>query len=115
MIDFGLHNDIAVINDTFQEAIQEIDILFSTHNTELLGDVNYGTNFEQFLWEMVPSESQLEAYIENKINSCTLFAALYKHTIQVESLQDTSENIYVVHFSIYDTNGKEINKNYIIK
>ena len=48
MIDFGLHNDIAVINDTFQEAIQEIDILFSTHNTELLGDVNYGTNFEQF-------------------------------------------------------------------
>ena len=50
MIDLALDGRV-MIRNIMDEAVQELDILFNTDTTELLGYPTYGTNFEQFLWK----------------------------------------------------------------
>ena len=67
MIDIGLGNKVVII-DPLDAAVQELDILFNTTPTELIGNPNYGMNFFQFLWQTTPSTSTLEKYINDKIS-----------------------------------------------
>lgn len=116
MIDLGLFDNI-IINNSFDAALQELDILFSTKNTELIGNTNYGTNFELFLWDLNQKNDQLENYINQKIIQNTFYLKNIRHTINVESVQDINENIYIVNITLYkdneDTEG--ITNTYIIK
>ena len=47
MIDLALDSKI-FIDTNIDAALQELDLLFNTENTELIGYPEYGTNFEQF-------------------------------------------------------------------
>ena len=62
MIDLALTGDI-IIDNELDEALQELDILFNTENTELIGYPEFGTNFEQFLWEVTPAVEDVKRYI----------------------------------------------------
>ena len=65
-LDLSLDNRI-MLNTKLDCAIQELDMLFNTTNTELIGKPEYGTNFEQFLWQLTPSTDELRKYIYQKI------------------------------------------------
>ena len=65
-IDVGLFDKV-VVNSYLDLALQELDILFNTRPTELLGHPTFGINFEQFLWTLTPSSDTLERYIKEKI------------------------------------------------
>ena len=110
-------NDLAIDSRIFLEddldlALQELDILFNTTNTELIGYPNFGTNFEQFLWQITPSSDQLRTYIYKKISEETFLLNSFDVTINVDIMFDntTNDKVYVVHIEIVDpsTNNKKI-------
>ena len=102
MLDLSLDSSIFV-NDVWAGAIQEIDILFETTNTELIGYPEFGTNFDTFLWTLTPTTTALKEYIENKIKQ-TSFASRLKNQITVNQYIDETayENVYNVTISLYD-------------
>lgn len=112
-IDVGLFNNI-IVNNYLDLALQELDILFNTRPTELLGQPTYGINFEQFLWTLTPSSDTLERYIKEKITMNTFYLSKMNFTINVDFIRDLAEVIYVVKISISD-NSNTINREYIIK
>ena len=64
MLDLAIDSRIFIYNEE-DAALQELDILFNTENTELIGYPRYGTNFEQFLWNMNPRTIYILIYIFN--------------------------------------------------
>ena len=66
MLDLAL-DDRIFLNDPIDCAVQELDLILNTNCTELIGYTEYGTNFEQFLWEMAPSTEEVKNYIRIKL------------------------------------------------
>ena len=110
MIDLSLDNRIFIRNE-LDEAIQELDILFNTENTELLGYPEFGTIFEQFSWQLNPNEDQVTAYINQKIQN-TIYLSKFPHNIRVNILKGSYRLIYHIVIEIYDNNGNKAKREY---
>lgn len=102
MIDLALDATV-FIDEPIKAALQEIDMLFNTEQCELLGYTEYGTNWEQFLWQMNPSPQALKSYIEEKIGQETYFPNLFDVTVQVRVLDGEFRNIYQVLIVLRDS------------
>lgn len=89
-------DDTVFIGSDINAALQELDILFNTENTELIGYPMYGTNFEQFLWQLNPSPNALKSYIQEQINKYTIFCRNFDVLITVKILEGEYRNIYNV-------------------
>ncbi len=115
MIDLALDNRILLNND-FDLAIQEIDMLFNTTNTELLGDTNYGLSLESFLWTLTPTTTELDKYINEKIQQYCVFANKFNVSVQSPYYQGSYRSIYVIYISITDpTTGVTAKRKYHYK
>ena len=110
MLDLSLDYKI-LINNNFDAAIQELDILFNTETTELINNPTFGTNFEQFLWQLTPSVHSLKKYISEKINE-TYFLSKLNTDIEVELYKGEIRMIYDVKIYISDNQGNKTVKNY---
>jgi hypothetical protein len=107
MLDLAL-DDKVFIYDTIDAAIQEIDILFNTTNTELLGYTEYGTNWMQFMWVLNPSLSEMQSYIEQKLNETYFVSQLdYKVNVNLINTSNTNEDAFEVTIDLMDHNTKE--------
>lgn len=115
-MDIGLF-DKPIIESEFELAVQELDILFNTQNTELIGNPKYGTNFLQFLWVLQPECDKLESYIYDKIQMFTMYLRNTRFTINVDIANDESDAIYIINVFLYrDTKDETpIKKQYIIQ
>lgn len=114
MKDLALSDNI-FIESTIEEAIQELDILFNTTPTELLGDTTYGSNFLQFLWSLTPMEESITKYIYERISGYTIYASSLKKEVNVTKYDDVNESIYVIEISLYDENDNEYYKEYTLR
>ena len=83
ILDFSLDNR-TVLTDPLDCAIQELDMMFNTTNTELLGKPEYGTNFEQFLWTLTPMVSSLKEYINGKLGEM-LFVPMFDPKVEIQT------------------------------
>ena len=103
MIDLAL--DTRIFIDTILDAaIQELDILFNTENTELIGYPQYGTNWLQFLWQLNPSPEDLQKYIYEKVSE-TFFVSQLDLNVDISTIEDnTGDLVYIVHVDISDGN-----------
>ena len=81
--DLSLTNEV-FLDDEVDLALQELDILFNTEPTEMLGDPNYGVFFEQFLWDLNPRSSELKEYITKKIEDNTYYVKQFDYEVTVE-------------------------------
>lgn len=79
--DLAMDDDVLVTDKTIA-ALQELDMIFLTEHTELLGDYNYGCALERFLWDLVPSLSEIKQYIEKKLKD-TIYVSQFNYTIDV--------------------------------
>lgn len=113
MLDIGL-NDKILLNDPLDLAIQELDILFNTTPTEMIGNSTYGMNFLQFLWQLTPSTKLLKKYIREKVIASTIYLKRLKYDIDVDYYIDNGSTVYVVKIVIY-TDSKNIEKSYIVR
>lgn len=100
MIDLAIDTRV-FITTKLDEAVQELDMIFNTSNGELIGYPQYGTDFEQFLWQMNDSSSKIQTYIYDKIKD-TLFLRDMITNINVETLEGEMRRIYVLHINVSD-------------
>jgi len=89
------------ITSPIDAALQEIDLIFNTTNTELIGHPTFGTNFEMFLWQLTPSPQALERYIREKLNE-TFFCKQLDLTVNVRVVDGTYRSIYYVQITVTD-------------
>lgn len=116
MIDLSLYDNIVNITP-FDEALQELDILFETKPTEMIGNPTFGTDFEKFLWEIHPSSEELEKYINEKISIYCYYLNMFNREMFIETYPDgNSSTIYVVKIFLYkDKYSDASERTYILK
>jgi len=90
MYDVSLNKEL-VIYDDLNMAVQELDILFNTENTELLGNTDFGTNFSEFLWQSTPSPQQLRNYVIDKISNYCIYVQKFKYNVEVNINSNVSD------------------------
>lgn len=110
MLDLSLDYKIFVRNE-LDAAVQELDILFNTQNSELINDPSFGTFFEQFLWQMSPSPTALKTYIMEKIQG-TYFLQKMNVDVEVYAQKGEYRYIYNVIVNISDNNNNQIERKY---
>lgn len=84
------------LDDSLDCAIQEIDLLLNTNNTELIGDTNFGVELETFLWTLTPTTVELQKYITDKINFYTYYCKKFIVDVNVTYLTGEYRSIYLV-------------------
>ena len=110
MIDLAIDNRV-IINDKLDAALQELDLLFNTENTELIGMTNFGVSLDQFLWTLTPTTESFREYINDKLS--TLFYLKYfNYNIDVQFLEGEFRSIYHLKIIIYLEDNKTIQKEY---
>lgn len=108
MFDISINNDV-IVDNVVDAAIQELDMIFNTENTELIGYTDYGTNWLSFLWTLTPTVENIEQYIYEKISD-TYFLKNFNPHVQVKFERGTERSIYYVKISLYDNvTGEVIN------
>lgn len=95
-------NDDIFVTDALAAAMQELDLLFNTDPTELLGNTSFGTFFEQFLWDLQPRESDLKDYITRKIKEDTYWVQQYDWEVNVKVNQDQNTGTNAINDVIGD-------------
>lgn len=104
MIDLAIDSRV-FINTPLEAAVQELDLIFNTERTELIGEPTYGTNFEYFLWNLNPDASELKRYIIEQLSINSLFLPQMNVDVNVEIYEGDYRNIYLVGVSITDKEG----------
>lgn len=112
MIDFNLQEGKPVINDDIECLIQQIDILFDTSPGDVLGDLNYGTDYYQYLYNLKLSGDQLKDVILHDLYKLDLLG--YIPQVQVYLMQGTERDIALVQVDLYKQ-GESYQKTYTIK
>lgn len=110
MLDLSLDYKIFIKNE-LDAAVQELDLLFNTQNSELINDPAFGTYFEQFLWQMTPSPMALKNYIIEKIND-TYFLKNQNVSVDVFAQQGEFRYIYNILISIEDKYKNKVQRKY---
>ena len=106
MLDLAIDNRIFIDNE-LDAALQELDMIFNTENTELIGVPTYGTNWHQFLWQLQASPNSLKTYISEKIAD-SYFLSQLNTDIQVEVLDENAEGMYRVIIVVSNDKDKKI-------
>lgn len=94
MIDFSLKEDSAVLNNEIDLIKQQVDILFDTDKMEVLGSSEFGTHYEEFLYDLKMSPEAIARTVENDVRSLVLFG--YTPYVNVELYQGTERDIVLV-------------------
>lgn len=113
MIDLSIRNNI-YNDDDLEEALQELDILFNTENTELLGDINIGINMQPYLWTLTPSTDSLKQYLNSKLMNLT-YLQKFQYNLNVKHYNDDIGSMYHVIIDIYINENRKIKKEYKFK
>ena len=94
MIDFNLDNDIAIKYDDVDLILQQVDMLFDTSRGEVLGDVSYGTNYSDFLYNLQISNEDIKYTVERDLSTLELFG--YDYSVDVNILAGSENDIILV-------------------
>lgn len=94
MIDFNLDQGDAIKNDEVSLILQQIDLLFDTRPRELLGEIDYGSRYDEYLYKLKISNSALQYQVESDLSSLELFEFIPK--VEVHLLQGTEQDIALI-------------------
>ena len=106
----------AIITDRIEFLLQEISILFDTNKGEVLGNEEFGTDFEQFIWDLSASNQDISSYVVNSIYDYTTTGRNFNITADTSISYGTESDIIIVKISIQDptTTATPINAIYRI-
>lgn len=106
-------DDSLTISSPIDAAIQELDLLLSTDNTEMIGYPEFGVNMEQFLWQMTPSPTEVQSYLQKKILENTFWCNKLEVSIDVDVIKGTLRDIYEVKIGLtISKTGQSTSKTY---
>lgn len=113
MIDFCLYkkNGYPTINQEVDLILQQVDILFDTTPTEVLGYEDFGTKYDSYLYDNRLSASNLKSIIETDLSQLELMG--WKYEVEVYLLRGTEQDIAVINVS-FKKGFENIQKTYKI-
>lgn len=102
MIDLSLGSKVIFTNN-FEIALQEIDILFNTNYTELIGYPKFGSDFFVFLNSLQLSPRDIEEYIKQLLAQCeSLQYVNYDVSVEIEYDEANFDRIIYVKMNVYN-------------
>ena len=110
MLDLAIDNRI-FIDNPLDAAIQELDLLFNTECTELIGNTQYGVSLDQFLWTLTPTTESLRKYISEKLSSL-FYLKYFNYNFDVEFLEGEYRSIYRLKIDLYVDQDHKVQKEY---
>ena len=113
ILDLGLSSSKVFITNNLDAFVQELDILFNTNYTELIGYNSFGSNYLTFLHSLQTDTHEIIEYTKNIIsNNCTSYPDVnYEVSVNVRYDDDKLERIIVVEVTIY-TDEDEVLRSY---
>lgn len=111
MVDFNLNEGDPTINDDVACLIQQIDILFDTTPGDLIGDIEYGTDYEQYLYDLKLGPDALREQMLQDIYSLDLLG--FEPSVNVYLMQGSERDIAVIDVHL-KRNSEEYSKSYKI-
>ena len=91
--------------------IQQVDILFDTTPTEVLGDERFGTRYDDYLYDTRLSADNLKTIVEQDLSEINLMG--WNYDVEVYLLQGTEQDIAIINITF--TKGIEtVQKTYKI-
>lgn len=99
MIDFNSSSSSPLLEFEGDLVLQQIDMLFDTRKGDVLGEYNYGTDFERFLWNLQISNNAISRYVENVIRS-TIDLLGFNLDVNTTILYGTSDDIILIQVGI---------------
>lgn len=112
MIDLSLDTDTVVKTTDLDNVIQQIEMLFDTSPFEVIGEPNYGSDFEKFLWNLNSSNYDIENYILSRIqNEVELLG--FSVEVSVGIMEGTENDIILADITI-SRDGNSYAKTYRI-
>jgi hypothetical protein len=113
ILDISLKDKI-IETDIFNAALQEIDIVFTTVNTELLGEPDFGCYFDEYLWTMTPVVESLKSYIYEKLSNCYYISQLNCNVdVVCSQSEEIYESVYTIKISLYN-DYKSVQKDIVL-
>lgn len=103
MVDFSLNTDNVVAGSDADIILQEIDILFETHPKDVLGQEEFGTRYDKFLYDLQISTDAIQQTVLQDISDLELFG--YRPDVKVYLLEGILNDILLI--SITLTRGGE--------
>lgn len=96
MVDFSLYKKSgrSTINYEVDLLIQQVDLLFDTTPTEVLGDENFGTKYDVYLYDTRISADTLKSVVERDLSSLNLMG--WNYNVEVHLLQGTEQDIALI-------------------
>lgn len=101
MVDFNLNEGDPLVDDDVQLIIQQIDILFGTTPKDLYGDINYGTRYDTYLYQLHISEDQLEDEIMKDLGTLDLRG--FVPEVNVYFCAGTERDIAIIEINLYQS------------
>ena len=111
-MDFNLNDGDQFIDST-DYVIQQIEGLLDTTPGDLLGDMDYGSDYEYLLHDIRLNADNLASYVQEDLNGIELEG----HEIEVSSmlLEGTEREIALVNMDITTPHDQHFNKTYNIR
>lgn len=101
MKDFCIDESKPFVSDERELILQQIDILFDTQDGDIIGE-KWGTKFEDFLWDLNMSASDISSYTEDVIRTnINLFGWQVK--VSTDILQGSQNDIILITVKLSDT------------
>ena len=75
MIDFSNNTTKTILDETADLVLQQIDLLLDTDKGEVLGEQDFGTDYDKFLYEINVGNNYIIDYIERNIENNVDFPA----------------------------------------
>lgn len=113
MVDFSMYqkSGSATLNLEVDLLIQQVDILFDTTPTEVLGDEWFGTRYDDYLYDTRLSADNLKTIVEQDLSKINLMG--WNYDVEVYLLQGTEQDIAIINITF--TKGIEtVQKTYKI-
>lgn len=98
MIDFDLKNNQPIQNNDLYLVLQQIDLLFGTKPKEVLGDEEFGTNYDKYLYDLNITNEAIKYSVLSDLNLLDLMG--FTPDVEVYLLQGTEHDIALVNISL---------------
>ena len=112
MVDINLSAGAPTTNNDVELIIQQIDILFDTNYHEVFGAPEYGTNYDEFLYNLSLSNDSIAHRIDADLRSLNLFG--FVPHVEVSIFEGTLNDIIIVQIAL-ERNNEYYEKTYKIQ
>lgn len=95
MKDFNYKDDSITLIDEKELIIQQIDLLFDTNYGDVFGEIDFGSDFNAFLWDMNISNKDITDYTKGII---TKYINIFDWDLDVDTtiLEGTQNDIILI-------------------